>query len=63
MAIGNQAKAMMLSDATAKTAQRAILSMNSTVNNSYNLNAHYRHQGEQSLRDDIVMLSMMKGRK
>ena len=63
MAIGVQAKAMMLSDATARIAREGMSSASSVVNNHWNLNANYRHQGEASLRDDVVMLSMMKGRK
>ena len=34
---------------------------NNTLTN-WSLNANYKSQGEQSLRDDIVMLSMLKGR-
>ena len=62
MAIGVQAKAMLLSDATAKAAQGSLAAASSSITN-YNLNANYKTQSEGSLRDGIVMLSMLKGRK
>ena len=64
MAAGISGHAALVSDAATGAANAAFSAAGKVVYESYNFTANYsRYQDERSLKDDVQMVSMMRGRR